>query len=282
MAPSVAAPFETVPRGCDIIEADSLMNGTATYVYCIVHAAQALKGPRAPAGLPGGTRPSVVPLARSLWLVVAEVPLNNYGSESLERNLRNVDWVSDIAVAHETVVEYFVRRPGATVVPMKLFTMFSSRERALDDVRARRESVQAIAKRIKGCEEWGVRLMRTAAPVPAGRADRVTSTTGVDFLAAKKEARDRAREAVVALAAVADRAFTALAAMSREARRRGDAPEGIVPPLLDAAFLVPVSQRARFKAAVKRVADETDSVGVDTTLTGPWPAYNFVQSGSAA
>jgi hypothetical protein len=86
----------------------------------------------------------------------------------------------------------------------------------------------------------------------------------------------------VALASAADRAFTTLAAMSRDARRRGDAPDGIAPPLLDAAFLVPIAKRARFKAAVKRLADETDGVGVDTTLTGPWPAYNFVQNGPAA
>ena len=258
------------------------MAGTATYVYCIVHATQVLQAPRAPAGLPGGTRPSIVPFARSLWLVVADVPLGNYGSESLERNLRDVDWVGDIAVAHEAVVEYFARRPGATVVPMKLFTMFSSKERALDDVRARRDSIQAIAKRIKGCEEWGVRLMRVAAPAPAGRAVRVTSNTGVEFLAAKKDARDRAREAVMAMTSAADRAFTTLAGMSRDARRRRDAPDGIAPPLLDAAFLVPIAKRARFKAAVKRLADETDGVGVDTTLTGPWPAYNFVQNGPAA
>jgi hypothetical protein len=45
---------------------------------------------------------------------------------------------------------------------------------------------------------------------------------------------------------------------------------------------VPVAQRARFRAAVKRLAAETQRAGAGTTLTGPWPAYNFVQTETAA
>src|ERR671910_2168230 len=107
------------------------MAATATYVYCLVHAAQSPKAARIPPGVAGGTRPSIAPLAQSLWLVVADVPLAVFGQEPLEAALRDIEWVGNIAVSHEAVVEHFARQPRVTVVPMKLFTMFSSLDRAL-------------------------------------------------------------------------------------------------------------------------------------------------------
>jgi hypothetical protein len=193
-----------------------------------------------------------------------------------------MDWVAAIAVAHEGVVEHFARLPRATVVPMKLFTMFSSSDRAIEDVRGRRADIQAIVKRIAGCEEWGVRMTRTAARSRTKRPVETKQASGIAFLAAKKEARDVAREAVLAVTAAADHTFSSLAAIARDARRRDDVPEGVPPPLLDAAFLVPATRRSRFRAAVRRLARDTVKVGADVTLSGPWPAYNFVQSGSGA
>ena len=82
-----------------------------------------------------------------------------------------------------------------------------------------------------------------------------------------------------AAGALADGAFEALAAVARDARRRDDAPEGAAaPPLLDAAFLVPAGRRARFKSLTRRLAAGSAKAGADMTLSGPWPAYNFVQT----
>jgi hypothetical protein len=265
----------------DIIEADRFMSDTATYVYCILHAAGSPKTTRVPSGLPGATRPSIVQVARSLWLAVAEVPLDTYGSGPLETALRDMQWVADVAVAHEAVVEHFTRQPGAAVIPMKLFTMFSSEERAVDQTRSRQRDIQAITRRIAGCEEWGLRITRRSSAAPAGRPVVARPSSGAAFLAAKKEARDLARGAALTVAVAADRVFTTLAAIARDARRREDVPEGAAtPPVLDAAFLVPAKRRVRFKAAAKRLAADSAEAGADITLSGPWPAYNFVESGS--
>ena len=254
----------------------------ATYVYCIVHAAASPKTTRLPSGLPGATPPSIVPVARSLWLAVAEVPLTTYGPGPLETALRDMQWVADVAVAHEAVVEHFSRQSGVAVIPMKLFTMFSSEERAVDQTRSRQRDVQAITRRIAGCEEWGVRVTRTLPTAPARRSAVARPSSGAAFLAAKKEARDLARGAALTAAVAADRVFTALAAIARDARRRDDAPpEGAAaPPVLDAAFLVPANRRVRFKAAARRLATDSAEAGAEITLSGPWPAYNFVEAGS--
>jgi hypothetical protein len=254
------------------------MDDTATYVYCIARAPTKPVMSRAPAGLPGASPLRVLGAGGSLWIVCAAVPLASYGPAVLETALRDLGWVGDIAVAHESVVEHFAAKKDVTVVPMKMFTMFSTDDRTVEEMRSRRRDILAVARRIAGCEEWGVRMTRSAPVAADPRLEGARATSGSAFLTAKKEARDLAREFVRTAMESADRAYHTLSALSRDARRRDDAPAGAVaPPLLDAAFLVPAARRSRFKAAARRLAATAAKAGTDMTLTGPWPAYNFVQ-----
>lgn len=252
------------------------MADTALYVYCIVKSAKRPALSRVPQGLPGAAKPSVAPLGGPLWLIAAEVPLDTYGPGRLEAALSNMQWVGEIALAHEAVVEHFATLRGTTVVPMKLFTMFSTLERAVADTRARRRDITATMSRIAGCEEWGVRVIRTPPAMP--RTAAVRATSGAGFLAAKKRARDEVAESARLAAETADDVYASLAATARDARRRSDVPEhATTPPLLDAAFLVPARGRTRFRTAARRAARACEKLGAQMTLTGPWPAYNFVQ-----
>ena len=139
---------------------------TGEYVYCVVRAAGRPSMTRVPAGIPGGGRPGVRPIAPSLWIVAAAVPLDVYGPSALEPRLRDLDWVAQVAVAHEAVVEHCSRERGATVIPMKLFTLFSSPARAIGEMRRRSGRLASLFAKLQGCEEWGVRIMRG----PAGSA----------------------------------------------------------------------------------------------------------------
>lgn len=256
------------------------MRATAAYLYCVVHAATAPRVSKAPAGIPGSTGLFAEPAGASLWVIGSEVPLEQYGGEALERTLQDLERVAPIAVAHEAVVSHFSGRRGATVVPMKLFTMFSTIDRAVAETAKRRGEIRAVVRRISGCDEWGVRITRRPMAHPAPQRP-VRPATGAAFLAARKAARDEAREAVRSVIDGAEGAYRALEPLARAARRREGAPEGAVAPLLDAAFLVPRAGRARFRAAAARFARAGEGAGFDLILTGPWPAYNFVQGDEA-
>src|SRR6185295_8031312 len=147
-----------------------------------------------------------------------------YGSDALEASLRNVQWVGDIAVAHESVVEHFTRATGSTVIPMKLFTMFSSEELAYDAMRPRVPEFQTIVRRIGGCEEWGVRITSRAATDAQPPVETTRGVSGTAFLAAKKAARDVVRQSASAAAEAAEDAYRTLSAIARDVRRRGDTP----------------------------------------------------------
>ena len=270
--------MDTAARGAASSRDIIAMMARACYVYCILRSAKKPAGARVPPGIPGGERPAVVAAGDGLWLVVSHVPLDVYGPGQLESKLRDLDWVSEAAVAHEGVVERFAAMRGAAVVPTKLFTMFSSEARAVADVQSRRAAVERILAHIEGCEEWGVRVSRGAAAPVRDSASAAAPRTGTAFLAARKQARDAAREASRKAVRVAAHVYEELSPVAKDARRREDAPAGAVPPLLDAAFLVPAAARSKFRLAARRAAKACAAAGAEMMLTGPWPAYNFVQA----
>jgi hypothetical protein len=210
-----------------------------------------------------------------VWLVTAQVPLNRYGQAPLEDSLRDLDWVGTVAVAHDAVVEHFARVPGASVIPMKLFTMFSSDERALAGMRAQARELARVFDYIEGCEEWGIRVVRKQ-DVPKRRPAASPVPSGAAFLAARRQARDDARAVLQAAAEAANDVYASLAELARDGRRRVDGSSGSVGALLDAAFLVPSGRRARFHAAADKAARLAARQGALVTVTGPWPAYSFV------
>jgi hypothetical protein len=212
-----------------------------------------------------------------VWLIAAEVPLETYGPGHLEPHLGDMAWVGRVALTHEAVVEHFARKTGITVVPMKLFTMFSTPARAVADVASRQKTIESSLRWIAGAEEWGIRVMPGDPETRRGTAPPRTASSGVAFLAAKKRARDDARHARLAAAGAAVEAYERLARLAKASRRRDDVPSSAAaPPLLDAAFLVPSVRRALFTRAARREAAACARAGARMTLSGPWPAYNFV------
>jgi len=99
---------------------------------------------RVPAGLPGAGSPTIGRLTATIWMVTASIPLETYGADQLEPQLRDLQWVGRIAMAHEAVVEYFVRLRATAVIPMKLFTIFSSHQRAGIEMRRRQTLIGAM------------------------------------------------------------------------------------------------------------------------------------------
>jgi len=253
-------------------------DATAVYLYCVVRAARRPAMTRVPAGLTGGTRPAAHRLAGSLWLITSDVPIDVYGPENMEPRLRDLEWVSATAVAHEAVVEHFSRSRAVTVVPMKLFTMFTSLEKAIDDVARGRKDIERVVRRIAGCEEWGVRVTRHArAAIAATEGNGGSPRSGTAFLAARRQARDATALARAAAVARADDAFVRLRrhAKATRLRERGSEP-GTNPPILEAAFLVVAANVVAFKAEARRQAASLAAAGAEMLVTGPWPAYNFV------
>lgn len=247
-----------------------------TYVYGLVESSRAPALSAAPAGLAGAGRPRALPVNPGRWVVAADVPLDRYGEEPLARGLRDLDWVGACALAHEAVVEYLSQR--GSVVPMKLFTIFHSDERAIEDVARARRTLDRAFRRIAGAAEWSVRVFRSSKSSDSkGPSGTVEARSGADFLREKKRARDNARAAAATAAKAAEIAHRALKKIARASIVKppvdGEAGARLI---IDAAYLVPDARRAKFRSEANRQAKKCRAADCTLTLTGPWPAYHFI------
>lgn len=257
-----------------------MSSDAATYVYCLVRSAARPDLSGAPAGLEGTSAPRLLESGSGHWLVVADAPLERYSAERIQQGLRDLDWIGQRAVEHEAVVEYALR--GGTVVPMKLFTLFLGDERALDDVRARAREIQTLCDALEGKQEWGLRLLIDAAAaaqaVREQARDEAASavSAGQAFMLRKQRERKASQGLREELAGRADALFDELSDLSADARRRAlMRGEGTL--LLDASFLVSVDLEPDFQTALQAGRAPLEAVGVQVRLSGPWPAYNFIE-----
>ena len=216
---------------------------------------------------------------RHRFLAVADAPLERYGEDAINRGLSDLDWVARAAVAHEAVVESFIG--ASAVVPMKLFTIFTSDERALEHVRREAPRVNAVLRRVANHHEWGVRVVLDRARIEprVAKPDRAAAESGKGFLARKKAQRDTAAELARHARDTVSDVYDRLAAHAGLAKRRSasELPVKGGPLLLDAAFLVPVRRTARFRRSAGREARTIASHGYWLTVSGPWPPYSFIQ-----
>ena len=263
------------------------MSATLTYVYCLVRAARPPSVRGVPGPVPGARSVrllEVPPRAQSPkskvrdWLVVSSVPAEQYDEAALERELKRDEWVIPRALAHEAVVEHFLSLPA--VLPMQLFTLFTSDERASEHMIRDRRRIARIFARIEGRLEWGLRVTlggirgQTLGLTPRGAPAR----SGGEYLARKRDLREAGRTALNRARRDAERVYRTIRRTAAAARRRTEV-ERAVPGsrvVLDAAFLVPAERRRTFQAFVRRQTRPLQRVGMTVSLTGPWPAYNFI------
>ena len=262
-----------------------MISAKGTYVYCVIAAARRPRVPRKARGLAGAGPVRLLDVDAGLYVAAADAPLSRYGEAAINRGLADLEWVSRAAVAHEAVIESFAA--ATAVLPMKLFTIFTSDARALQHIAAQRSRIASLVKRVANHQEWGVRLVldrvaaerASAAALETGRRASAARDSGAAYLTQKKAQRDatvelasRARKTVAGL-------YDRLEARSRMAKRRAASEltgQG-GPLLLDAAFLVPRMRAASFKALTAREARVLSKVGYGLTVSGPWPPYTFVQ-----
>lgn len=258
------------------LDAASLMKaaGTATYVYGLLERRTRPAVERAPAGLPGLGPLRALTVSEGLWLLAAPAPLSRYGAEPIERGLRDLDWVSACALGHERVAEHFLGQ--GTLLPMKMFTLFTSEEAAVAQSRADARRVARLREKLRGRTEWGIRLRRREDAAPARPASRARS--GREFLQRKAKARELSRGERSGDRARAERVFKALRKLAASSVRK-ELPEEAGRLLLDAVFLVDRSKAAALRRAVARDARALTRDGLDLVLTGPWPPYHFLEAG---
>jgi hypothetical protein len=259
------------------------------YVFCAVRGPLTSRLIGKLPTMPGGSATRAIPLTGDIALVVANVPATTYRSDTLDARMSDLDWVARSGTAHHAVADAIAARH--TVVPFRLFTIFSSEARALASLRRAAARIDETLTRVEGKAEWALRVGKPDAA--AIGADKPTTKTtraavetasrakaaavlgvGTSFLAQKAAAKAAAAGLATRVRQDAAHVFETLAGIADEASERSI--ESATGLLLDAAFLVPVRRTAAFKKALEGAAQRLLQDGCRVSLTGPWPPYSFV------
>ncbi len=249
----------------------------ATYVYCIVSSTQPLQTTKRPAGPPGTRKVRVLDIRPHRYLVVSDAPLDVFGEAPLAAKLSDLGWVSGAALAHEAVTESFMSADA--VVPMKLFTLFTSDARALEMIRSEWKRLERVVERLAKHEEWGVRLVFDESRAPA-EDKMLSASSGVGYLMAKRQHHAASTAHTTSMRKTAAGVLKILHPLVRDSKQRPvtTPAESRSVLLLDAAFLVPKAKAMRFRTSVERHAKSLVPAGYALQLSGPWPAYSFVEN----
>ena len=263
------------------------MTPSLTYLYCLIRSPKSPTVKGLPAVMPGSKGVRTLAVDRGTWAIVSSVPARDYDEAALAAGLQNLDWVGRRAMAHEAVVEHFLDAPA--LLPLQLFTLFTSDARALEYIAGERRRIERNLARLERQLEWGLRMSFDERAARQAVEDthqvrrggrRLQAESGAAYLARKRDLFDVSRVQLTAARSAADRLYREMARESSDARRRRSTEQAAPGSrlLLDAAFLVPVRRAAAFRAALRRHARRLSGSGLVVSLTGPWPPYNFVDS----
>lgn len=200
------------------------------------------------------------------------------------------EWDGSAELAEDSALAVLVRDHDATVravgdaepvLPLRFGTVFADRAAAIRLLAAKHDEVADWLDRVADHREWGVRV-RTPAPTQAPEPTPTEDISGTAYLTRRQHAVTAAEHARRARADRVADVHHELANHATDTRRRSSAQPGL---LLDAAYLVPVTKEAAFRAEVDRLnteltgehgeVGEVGEVG-EIELTGPWPPYSFV------
>jgi Gas vesicle synthesis protein GvpL/GvpF len=230
------------------------------------------------AGVAGGAVDSVS--EGELMLLVSPVPRDQFDAEPLRTNLNDLGWLERVAREHEAVLDDVLA--AATVVPLRLCTIFGDADGARRMLEREHAALTDALERLEGRQEWGVKLLvegerLAATAAPAG--DQAQGEGGAAYLARRRHERS-AREAARTLAAQlvddvdgALRAHAVDAVRLRAQNRELSGHTGDM--VLNGAYLVDADEVDALRATAAELQERHADYGALLVVTGPWPPYNF-------
>ncbi len=250
------------------------------YVYGIVPAASA--EPLESAALHGIEGGAVRAIAAGPFAAAySEVDDDAYGEDGLNDRVRDIDWLTPRAAAHQAVNARLLDIAGV-VLPLSFGALYRDDERVREmlreDVPARTERLRQLA----GRGEWVVTVLRDAADERDSDGalevlDReiASSAPGKGYLLTKRRSAVAKEATAKADADAADIAMRHLARAGESTYREPVVHGGGDVVVLRVSLLAPKATTGTVDGAVAAMTAELEPRGYRVRVTGPWPAYRF-------
>lgn len=245
--------------------------------------AEELRGLRGIAERPVETHPCGPAVA-----VLSRVPVEEYDAERIEARLADLDWLGQQGLAHERVVAALVDH--ATVLPMRLFTLFSSDIALRAECDQRADWLRETLDKLEGVRQWDLKISydsdrmlatigESSEEVAALDADLAQAAPGRRYLL-QKQRDDVARSAVRrSVASLGEEVLARLEPISADVKRvapPSSVEPGELPVIIAAALLVSRANEGALREGLEEESARLGPRGVRVACSGPWAAYRFV------
>ena len=259
------------------------------YVYAVVEARASL--PAAPAGVEDAS--VRMEAEGDIAALVSSLPADAYAPPTVEQRTADLEWLGLRARAHDRVITWASER--VAVIPLPMFSLFRDVAGVRGMLRQRRDELTRALTRVRGREEYGVRVFRIDYAV-AGHLGELSpriaelersaaaASPGQRYLLERKlegERRDEVRRVGVE---IAQRVLDALSRCAEgsvvEPIPRNSPADAAGTAVLNASFLVRREATEQFRRELTGLIAEHEPRGFRFEFTGPWPPYHF--AGAAA
>jgi gas vesicle protein GvpL/GvpF len=250
------------------------------YVYGIVPAAAAASIDAARiSGIDGA---AVQALAEGPFAAAqSELDAESYGADALNQKIRDMDWLTPRAEAHQAVNARLLDIAGV-VLPLSFGAIYRDDPRVREMLRQDLDVRRARLEELSGKAEWVVTVVREQGQVPAAgeelralEGEIAASAPGRGYLLEKRRTNVATAAAERADAEAARRALDVLAEAGERTYREPVATGGADVIVVRVSLLAPVARARAVGDAIASLGRELETGGYHVRSTGPWPAYRF-------
>jgi hypothetical protein len=189
--------------------------------------------------------------------------------KDLVANMENLDWLATASVAHQRAISAIARE--VEILPARFGTVFRSEESLRKHIHVRKREITRDLKRIKGADEWGIKVFATK---PAAAAPMAKVRSGKDYLKAKAALLPSKRSRSDTNGEFAE-FESALQKVALESAAVGNVSSGQRGLRFQTSLLVKRKDRKKLESVLKKFSERWAEAR-QIECTGPWPAYSFV------
>lgn len=192
-------------------------------------------------------------------------------ADNLASNMENLDWLADASVNHQRVVAALAQ--ASEILPARFGTVFRSESSLEADVRSRKRVLQADFAKVRGSDEWGVKVFGVAPKLELPKSE--SPRTGKDYLKAKAALLSKRPEKGKVSPAEFSALSQELQKLAVETAEVGKVSGGQRGLQWQTALLLKRGDQKKFGAVLRKFSKLWAGTR-QIECTGPWPPYSFV------
>lgn len=218
---------------------------------------------------------------KDLTLIGKMINIQNFKKE-LQEALKKPKTMEKVLTEHQGVLDRLMKK--TTVIPFQFGTILKDQGVAADHLKSSYTRYKELLKTFKDRQEWGIRVFADLkkfkeSTVQTNQENRQKLSSGTAYLLRKKQEEETEKATNDRLASFSGDILNSLKELAFEykvtksAQRFSEAGELLISVF---AFLIFKSKARKFNQKFAVLGNKYQKFGLRLTISGPWPAYNFV------